>query len=286
METIQSIFPLFAWLFFRRPGLFKFFVLLQISVTSFLMFCVIRSIKDWYFVNDYKMSYVFGMFVFFLTSVTSTVALVESIQKINQQKRLLQKIEVINVFLNISQGHYKARFLKKKFLIFYVVTLVISAVTVIVLQGTYRHAGTKYYIFLATSLVRLRLVQITLWLDQFAARLIFLRVKFQWPIRNERIVKDLKQLVLNFLDFYSLFHECFEFSLLLIVICGFFEFVSNFYWFLLPFFNLLLNNTLPIHFALFYIVGLQIFTVCKICQEIHDEVSWMSSSRQKLTVPF
>lgn len=172
-----NIFPFFGLITFNHPRCFKYFVLFQILATW--IFFLARWIIPWNPSEHYRMSFLVAMFVFILTTLTSTVNLVETFRTIDKQKQLFKKLSDIDSYLNISQTNRKMRFLKANQLAFYVVSRILSEIAHLLLAYLYDNEGTYYYVFLADSVMRLRLFQITIWLDQFAARFLEYRLKLE-----------------------------------------------------------------------------------------------------------
>lgn len=275
MSKVLYIFPFLGLTPFDHPMKFKLLVLLQISGIWILF--VLRSTINmaWFTAQQYLMSLFFSMLVFFLASVTSTIALVETLRTTNKQNQLTKKLSIIDIYLSISHKRYKAKFLKTGMLIFYGTTCLGSSIVSLIVAKVLGDEGLYYYNFLVTSLMELRLFQITLCLDQLVARLIHYKRKLQclWQFKDRSTVKNLKRMYLVFLDFHNLFHQCFECSLISILACHLLDFILKMYWFLLPLFHLLQYNTMALFFTTFCRVGLQIFVLCRVCQRIRDEVS-------------
>lgn len=179
MTELLHIFPFLGLITFKNPIKFKVLIVLDILAIWILFVLRLNIDTAWFASQNYKMSLFFSMFLFFLMSVTSTVTLVESFRTVNKQKMLLQKLAVIDLYLNSSRKHYNAPILKTTLLIFFGTTCISCTIAHLIMVNVLHYKGIYYYIFLSNLLAALRLFQMTIWLDQFLARIIRLKKELQ-----------------------------------------------------------------------------------------------------------
>lgn len=263
-------FPFLGFISNKSKIKFKFGIIFQIFLIWFNF--AIRLIIPWESSDLYKMSFYFTVFVFFFGSFSATIALIESFQTINIEIYLRKILFCIDLHLNNIHEIDRVYFKKK----YYLLTLIICSVSYIVIATIGPFEGTYLYYMYPVSLIKLRIFQITLWIEKCFLRVERFRQKLEkpWQFRNKKAVLSNTKIVLLFLDLQTSLHKCFESSLMFIIICFLLDFICSIYWFLLPFLKLLTFHFWFLCITSLVSIGLQFSILLNICQQINIEVNF------------
>lgn len=270
MPDFRNSFPYFGLITHRNPIQFKVGVIIK-SCLVWIVFAA-RIIIPSEVIENYKLSYYFSKTVLIIVFFGAATTLLESFRTIHKYKLLIRKLNDIDFYLN-SIPQKKHCFMGPKLLIIYGIVSISAAIAFpfIVYVGDFQ--GNFYFYFYPICLMKLRTFQITIWLDEFAVRIILFNKKMEtaWHLRA---FIHIKKIYLAFLDFNTLFHQCFECSLMSITICYSLDFINTLYWCILPLLGLLEYGFLVLCAPTGVTLAFQVFILSRICQLINDEVSF------------
>lgn len=256
---------------FKNPLYNKIIIIANIFIIWITF--IIRVSIPWNINENYKMSLFITIFVYLIIILGATFTLIESFRTIHLQKILQFKLESINFQFNFFTKS-KNYIFKINFLKFYINSCIFFTVLYILITFLGQNEGTYFFYIYPSTLLKTRIFQITLILDKFLSG--FFRFKKQLlkykSFESVKVVKHLKITYNKFLDFNTIFHQCFECSIFSISICFLGDYICSIYWFVLPLLNLFPYHNLAICFSTMYILGLQFYTICKICEFIKRQV--------------
>lgn len=269
MANLRNSFPFIGFLTHKHPKRFKFGILLQIGIVC-LVFGV-RIILPGEISENYKLSYYFSNMVLVLTVLSAIISLLESYRTIEKQKLLIRKMDDIDFYLGLIPRSQQW-FLRRRMLIVYGSLSIVNTVAFLFIVHFGGFQGNSNFYIFPVSVLKLRIFQITVWLDELAIRMVLFNKKLQstWHLRA---FMNIKKIYLIFLDINTLFHQCFECSLMFMIICFLMDYINSLYWSLLPLLGFLEYKYLVLCIPTVVTIGFQVCMMSRVCQFIDDEVS-------------
>lgn len=270
MTTFRNSFPYCGLVTHNQPKRFKVCIAFQIGLICFTFGTRIYIPGQLY--DQYKLSYYFSNIVLSMTVLTAVIALLESYRTIEKHKLLIRNINDIDFYLN-AIPRSQQRFLGRKILILYGAISIISTFVFVFIVIWDNFEGNFFYYIFPVSVVKLKVFQVTVWLDEFSWRMVRFNGKLQRAI-HLRAFMNIKKIYLVLLDFNTLFHQCFECSLMFTIVCFSMDYINSLYWSLLPLLGFLQYKYVILCIPTAVTIVFQVSTLCRVCENIDKEVSF------------
>lgn len=239
-----------------------------------ILMCVIYYVgvvSPWQHSDLHKTSYVLSLVVFTSTLLSANVSLIETLTTADKQDELQRKLDTLDdelfYFLKKEIRIKLRRIFKVQVLIYGICP--IMHFTLITL-GPF--IGFHYFYLYPALLIKVRIFQITLWVDSLTQRIKVFNNKLSQSLNNRELLKA-KRICNLFIDVNSLVLGCCEKSLLFITACHFLDFIFNAYWFLLSALHLFTWYFMPMCFVTALPLVMEFVTLSYMSQTLVNMVS-------------
>lgn len=241
-----------------------------------LLLCVLYClglVSPWQHADMHKTSYFLSLVVFTLTILSANVSLIETLKTDDKQEELYKKLDTLDGvlfhFLR-KEVRIKLRRIFKAQALVYGICPVMHIIFITI--GPFQ--GFHYFYLYPALLIKVRIFQITLWVDSLAQRIKLFnnRLSAASSLSNRELLKA-KKICSLFIDAKGLVVECCEKSLLFITVCYFLDFICNAYWFLLSALHLFTWYFMPMCFVTALPLVMEFVTLSYMSQALMNVVS-------------
>lgn len=228
--TIQS--NLLVMTIFKK--LFHFSGLsLRAHEKSPLIWFTVRMVTVWTFYvaglmrnlcvpTNYMISLNVSILVYSSVFLCITVAFVETMRTISEQRGLYEKLSEIDTSITDIANKLCVIKVNSRTYLAYIGIFIMSPIIFVPLGITQDYVGFYYHGLYPQCFLKLRVLQMIIFLDELHKRM---QMYNQVSQRRNRRLIQLKRTFQLFLEYKELYHKCFQNSMFFIIVYNFFDFI-------------------------------------------------------------